>query len=98
VGTATSIFWVGQIQAVHELDILVNGLDLKAGIEGFFFADRADRVPLIVVRWVDQCLIRQHQQLAEDRIVLGPWIAVLEICAARAANEQRVPCEHAIRH
>ena len=38
------------------------------------------------------------KQLAEERIVLGPWIAVLEICAARAANEQRVPCEHAIRH
>ena len=60
------------MQAVHELDILVNGLDLQAGIEGFFFADGANRVPLIVVRWVDQRLIRQHQQLAKERIVLGP--------------------------
>jgi hypothetical protein len=59
-------------------------------------ADCAHRVALIVVRRVDQRLVRQLQQAPEQRLVLGARVAVLEIRASRAADEQRIAGEHAI--
>src|SRR5262245_58206630 len=44
---------------VHQLHIVVDGVDLEARVEGEFLADGAHRVALIVVRGVDKCLVRQ---------------------------------------
>jgi hypothetical protein len=65
-------------------------------VEGALFADGAHRVALIVVRRIDQCLVRQLQQAPEQRLVLRARVAVLEIGAAGAADQQRIAGEHAV--
>ena len=89
---------VGQIQVVHQRDIFVDRLHLKARIERLLLADGGDGVALVVVRGIDQRLVGQLQQPAEDRLVLRARIAVLEIGAAGAADQQRVAGEHPVRH
>ena len=86
---------IGQMQAFHQLRIVVGVANLKARIEALFLADRADRVAFVIVRGKDQRLFRQPHQ-ALQALVLGAGIAVLEIGAAGAADEQRVAGEHPI--
>src|SRR5271165_2081430 len=64
---------------------------------GLFLADGRNRVSLVVVRGINQRLIRKLKQAAKDRVVLLTRIAILEIGAASAADEKRVSGEHAVR-
>ena len=83
------------MQALHQLRVFVGVLDLEARIEAPFLADGADGVAFVIVRRKHQRLFRQpHQPL--QALVLGAGIAVLEIGAAGAADEQRVAGEHPI--
>ena len=95
-GTATSIiFGLGRLQAFHQLRVFVGVANLKARIEALFLADRADRVAFVIVRGKDQRLFGQPHE-ALQALVLGAGIAVLEVGAAGAADEQRVAGEHAV--
>jgi hypothetical protein len=87
---------VGQVQLAHQVDVLVDRFHLQAGIEPLLLADRGDRVALVVVGRIDQRLVGQLQELAEQRLVLRPRAAVLEIGAPGAADQQRVAGEHAV--
>ena len=78
------------MQVVHLLNIFIAIGDLKAWVMGAFLADGADGVAFIVVPWIDKCFIWQGQKLTKNRIILIARIAVLKVCAARPANEQRV--------
>ena len=70
--------------------------DLEARIEGALLANGAHRVALIVVRRIDQRLVGQLQKASEQRLVLRARIAVLEIRASGAADQQRIAGEHAV--
>ena len=59
-------------------------------------ADGRDGLALVVVGGIDQRFVRQFHQLVEDRIVLRARVAVLEIGAAGAADQQRVAGEYAV--
>ena len=83
------------MQAFHQRRVVVGVVDLKARIEALFLADGADRVAFVIVRGKDQRLFREPHQ-ALQAFVLGAGVAVLEIGAAGAADEQRVAGEHAI--
>ena len=89
---------VGQVEAVHQRHIVVDRFHLQARIERLLLADSGDRVALVVVRRKHQRVVRQPQQLVEDRVVLRARIAVLEIGAAGAADQQRVAGEHPVAH
>ena len=89
---------VRQFQVVHQRDIVVDRLHLQARIVALLLADGGDGVALVVVRREDQRLVGQAQQLAEQRFVLRARVAVLEIGAAGAADQQRVAGEHAVAH
>ena len=68
-GTATSIiFGLGRLRLFISVDVLVDRLHLQARIEALLLADGGDGVALVVVRREDQRLVRQLQQLVEDRI------------------------------
>ena len=97
-GTATSIiFGLGRFRLFMRSTYSSTDFTLQARIERLLLADGADGVALVVVRRKDHRLVRQLQELAEDRLVLRARIAVLEIRAAGAADEQRVAGEHAVR-
>src|SRR5215472_5906221 len=71
---------------------------MLAGTATFsLLADGGDGVALIVVRGIDQRGARQLEQPAEDGLVLLARVAILEVGAARAANEQCVAGEHPVR-
>ena len=89
---------VGQVELAHQLDVLVDRLHLQAGVVALLLADGGDRVALVVVGGIDQRLLGQLQQLAEQGLVLRPGAAVLEVGAAGAADQQRVAGEHAVAH
>ncbi len=91
-------FGVGQVEVVHQLGIFLDRFDLQARVEAFFLADGGDRVALVVMGGEEQRFLRQAEQLVEDRVILGAGIAVLEIGAAGAADEQRVAGEDAVAH
>ena len=98
-GTATSIiFGLGRFQVVHQCDVVVHRFHLEARIVTLLLADGGDRVAFVVVRGKHHRLVRQSQKFAEDRLVLRACVAVLEIGAAGAADEQRVAGEHAVAH
>ena len=50
---------IGQVEVVHQLDILLDRFDLQARIERLLLADGGDRLALVVVRREDQRLVRQ---------------------------------------
>ena len=89
---------IGQVQVVHQCDVFVDRLHLQARIVALLLADRADRVAFVVVRREHHRFVGQAQQAVEDRLVLRARIAVLEIGAAGAADQQRVAGEHPVRH
>ena len=72
-------------------------LTCKRGLN-FFLADRADRVALIVVRRIDQRLVRQLQQPVEDGAVLIDGISVLEVGSSGPADKQRIAGENPVAH
>ena len=80
------------------VDIFVDRFDLEPRIEALLLADGGHRVALVVVRGIDQRLVGQLQQPVENRIVLRARIAVLEIGAAGAADQQRVAGENPVGH
>ncbi len=89
---------IGQVELAHQLDVLVDRLDLQARIECLLLADGGDRLALVVVSREHHGLVGQPQQLVEDRVVLRARIAVLEVGAAGAADQQGIAGEHAIAH
>ena len=86
---------IGQVEARHQRRVFVGVANLKARIEAPLLADGADGVALIVVRGKDQRLLGEPQE-ALQALVLGAGIAVLEVGAAGAADQQRVAGEHAV--
>ncbi len=89
---------VRQFQVGHQRDIVVDRLDLQARIVALLLADGGHGVAFVVVRREHQGLVGQPQQLAEQRFILRARVAVLEIGAAGAADQQRVAGEHAVAH
>ncbi len=87
---------VRQVQAVHQVDVFVDRLHLQPRIAAPLLADGADGVAFVVMPGVDEGLARHLQQAVEDRVILGPWVAILEIRAPGAADEQRVTREDAV--
>ena len=55
------------------------------------YRDRRHGAKCVVVRGIDERVFGQLEQSVEDGIILLPRIAVLEIGAAGAADEQRIP-------
>ena len=88
-------FRVGQVEARHQRRILIGVANLKARIEALFLADGADGVALVVVRGEDERLFGQPHE-ALQALVLGAGIAVLEVGAAGAADQERIAGEHAV--
>ena len=96
-GTATSIiFGFGRFRLAISVDIVVDRLDLQARIVALLLADGGHGVAFVVVRGKHHGLVGQPQQLAEQRFILRARVAVLEIGAAGAADQQRVAGEHAV--
>ena len=91
-------FGIWQIQIRHQFDICLTGTGLKARVESLLFANRRHHVSLIVMRRINKCAVRQFEKVAEERIILVTGIAVLEISAAGAPDQQRITGEHAIIH
>ena len=89
---------VRQVQVVHQRHVFLDVGHLEARVEAPLLADGADRVALVVVARIDQRLVGQRQQLVEQRVVGGTGVAVLEIGAAGAADQQGVAGEHPVRH
>ncbi|MNN93861.1 hypothetical protein D3C81_2123920 [compost metagenome] len=69
---------------------------LQAGVVAALFADGRAGPTFIVMGRVDQRRVRQGQQ-ALQAVPLGVGIAVLEIRAAGAADQQGIAAEHAGR-
>ena len=87
---------IGEVQAVHQVHVLVDRLDLEAGVAHLLLADGAYGVALVVVRRKDQGLVGEAKQAVEEGVVLVHGIAVLEVGAPRPPDEQRIPGEDAI--
>ena len=87
---------VGEVQAVHQVHVLVDRLDLEARVAHLLLADGADGVALVVVRREDQGLVGEAKQAVEEGVVLVHGVAVLEVGAPRPPDEQRVSGEDAI--
>ena len=87
---------VRQFQVGHQRDVVVDRLDLQARIVALLLANGGDGVAFVVVRGEHQRLVGQPQQLAEQRFILRAGVAVLEIGAAGAADQQRVAGEDAV--
>src|SRR5262249_326375 len=69
----------------------------EARIEAPLFFDAGHRETAIVVRRIEQAPGRQTQDLAPHRAVHGPGVALLEIGASAAADQQAVAGErHAL--
>ena len=87
---------IGQLELAHQVDVLVDRFHLQARVAALLLADGGDGVALVVVGGEHERVLRQLQQLAEQRLVLRPRAAVLEIGASRAADQQRVAGEDAV--
>ena len=71
---------------------------LQPRVELLLLADGRDRIAFVVVRRIDERLLRQLEKLAEDRVVLRACIAILKIRAAGATDEQRIASKHTVAH
>ena len=91
-------FRIGQVEVVHQRGIFVDRLHLEPRIEGLLLADGRNRVAFIVVRRIDQGVIGKLEQASEQRVILRPRVAVLEVGASRAPDQQRVAAEHPVGH
>ena len=89
---------IGQFQIAHQLDVFIDRAHLQPRIEALFLADGGDRIALIVMGGKYHGFIRQFQQPAEDRFILRPRAAVLEIGAAGAADQKRIAGKYPIAH
>src|SRR6516162_5393558 len=88
-GTATSIiFGLGRLRLFINSTYCSTDFTCRRGLN-IFSSDGRDRFALVVVGRENHGLVGQTQQLVEDRIVLRARVAVLEIGAAGAADEQR---------
>jgi hypothetical protein len=71
---------------------------LETRIEDLLLPNGTDRLPFIIVRRIDERVVRKLQEAVEDRIELSARIAVLEIGAPSTADEEGIAGEHAVRH
>ena len=85
---------LGQMEVVHDLHELHLGLAAaQAGVVLALFGHRADRVAAVVVPRVHQGVGGQREDLVVDRPVQGVGIALLEIGAPAAADQQGIAGE-----
>ncbi len=89
---------IWQFQVRHQRDVVVRRFHLQARIVAPLFADGGDGVAFIIVRGKDHGLVGQPQQFSEQRFILRACIAILEIGAPGAADQQRVAGEYPIAH
>ena len=73
-------------------------VDLESRVVGPLLGDGAHRPALVVVGGVDARLVGEDEELVEDRVVLGMGVAVLEVGAPGAADEEGVAGEHPVGH
>src|SRR6476646_1871289 len=88
---------IGKLQIVHEVDIFLDRFHLQARIEGLLLADRRDSVALVVMCRVNERCLGKLEQAVEYRLILLARVAVLEISAAGAPDQQRVTGKDTIR-
>jgi hypothetical protein len=86
--------WVGKVQIFHEADeVAFVGLAADARVVRPLLADRGDGAAAVVVPGKDQAVVRQAEDLPGDRAEERGGIALLEIAAAGAADQQAVAGE-----
>ena len=82
---------IGQVKIGHDLlEFGKRNIVIQAGIACAFLHDRRNAATRIIMSWIDQRVFREGEQLFADRPVKGFGIAVLEIGAAAAIDQQRV--------
>ena len=94
-GTATSIILGWADERRHQRGVFRGVAHFQARVETLLLADGADNIALVVVPGKDQRLVRQTQK-ALQALALGARVAVLEVGAAGAADQQRVAGEHPV--
>ena len=87
---------VREVQVVHHVDVLFDRLHLKARVARLLLADGADGVALVVVGGVDEGVVGELEQALEQGVVLGARVAVLEVGASGAPDEQGIAGEDAL--
>src|SRR5262249_45056309 len=88
---------IGELQVVHEVDILLDRFHLQSRIEGLLLTDRRDGIAFIVMGRINERCLGKFEQSVEDRLILLARVAVLEISAPGAADQQRVTGKDTIR-
>jgi hypothetical protein len=63
-----NFFGLGQVQVCHDVNELLLRVS-QAGVEGFLLVNGADRLPLVVVGWIDQGIAWQGEKLAMNRVI-----------------------------
>ena len=85
---------MGELEVVHiARKIALAELATATRIETLFLADARHRQAAIIVRGIKQTALRQREQRAVDGAIHGARIALLEIGAAAAADEQAIAGE-----
>jgi len=80
-----------QVEVLHVADIVAFAdLAAQPGIEPLLLGDAADRETAIVVRGIEQAALGQRKDARTDRAIERPRIALLEVGAAGAADQQAV--------
>src|SRR6516165_927732 len=87
-----------QIQIFHEADkVALIGLAADTRIMCPLLGDRRYGATTVVVAGKNQAVVRQAEDLLDDRAIKGAGIALLKITAAGTANQQTVARErHAV--
>ena len=80
---------IGQVQASHDDLELFQSLTLtQPGIALFLLPNRRNATLFVVMRGIDQRIVRQGKQFAPHAFKQGIGIAVLEVCAPAPFNQQ----------
>ena len=89
---------VRQVEVLHVSDIVAFAdLAAQPGIEPLLLGDAADREATIIVCRIEQAVLGQREDARADRAIEGARIALLEVGAAGAADQQAIAGEgHAL--
>ena len=50
-------------EGIHDVDILLDGIHLKARIIGFLLANRGNRFAFVIMRRIDKAVVRKRKNL-----------------------------------
>src|SRR5439155_22045555 len=94
----SNLLGVRKVQVFHEADkVALIGMAADARIVRTLLADRRHGATTVVVAGKNQAVVRQSEDLLGDRAVERAGVALLEIAAASAPNQQTVAGErHAV--